>query len=345
MTETPRFRSVLRGYEPMQVDQRLAELSHALRSAQGELQQQRSAADDLQGAVSRLTQERDEARAAARAAPPASPAEAQASTFEDLGGRIAQILGLARAEADDIRGSAIADISALRLDAETQATALREEIDRYATDARSDAAAQAARMIQDAQRQVDELLAGADREASVRREETEALHEQQRAAATASAAVFEATLAEHRQRAEVHFSTQSEASDAALREAQDRAESARTEAERAAVVAQRDAEQLLADARQRADDLITSATGHAEQVRRVSERELSAATSHRDSVDAQLTDVRQMLQMLSGAAPAAPAIQLPAEEQTTTDAASPETGAGAATEGPADEPVALGKRP
>ncbi len=341
MTETPRFRSVLRGYEPTQVDQRLAELGHALRSAQGELQQQRAAADDLQGAVSRLTHERDEALAATRS----RPAEAQASTFEDLGGRIAEILGLARAEADDIRRSATESVSGLRLDAETQAAALREEADRYATDTRSAADDQAARMIENAQHQADELLDGAARAASARREETEALYEQQRAAAAAGAADFETTLAEHRQRAEVHFSTQSEAADAALRDAQDRTESARTEADQAAADAQRDAEQLLADARQQADGLIASAKNRADRVRKESERELSAATSHRDSINAQLTDVRQMLQTLSGAAPsAALAIQLPAEEQTATDAASCETGAGAATEESADEPMALGER-
>ncbi len=313
MSDSPRFRTVMRGYEPTQVDQRLAEQEQALHALRAELEQHRAGAGDQQASCSSSC-----ARSATRPGPRSarSRAEPQAPTFEDLGSRIAQILGLARDEAEEMRGSATEEVSVLRLDAETQAAAVREEADRYATDTRSAADVQAARMIENVQRQVDELLDGADREASARREEAEALYEQQRAAAAAAAADFETTLAERRQRAEADFTAQSTSSDAQLRDAQDRTESARAEAERVSVEAQRDADQLLADARQQADDLIASAKGRADRVRLDSERELAAATARRDSINAQLANVRQMLATLSGAAPAALALQVPDVEAT-----------------------------
>ena len=51
----------------------------------------------------------------------------------------------------------------------------------------------------------------------------------------------------------------------------------------------------------RADDIIAEAKAQAERIRGESERELSAATQRRDSINSQLTNVRQMLATLTGA--------------------------------------------
>ena len=59
----------------------------------------------------------------------------------------------------------------------------------------------------------------------------------------------------------------------------------------------------------------------ADRVRADSDRELAAASQRRDSINAQLSNVRQMLQTLSGAAVAAPAldVELDEPEDATTE--------------------------
>ena len=61
--------------------------------------------------------------------------------------------------------------------------------------------------------------------------------------------------------------------------------------------------QLLEDAQAEADQVISDARARADRVRAESERELVAASQRRDSINAQLTNVRQMLATLSGGAP------------------------------------------
>ena len=65
-----------------------------------------------------------------------------------------------------------------------------------------------------------------------------------------------------------------------------------------------------------ADEIVPQAEARAARIRAESERELAAATQRRDSINAQLTNVRQMLATLSGTAPAAFA----ALGRTTSDA-------------------------
>ena len=48
---------------------------------------------------------------------------------------------------------------------------------------------------------------------------------------------------------------------------------------------------------------MADAKARADRIRAESERELAAATQRRDSINAQLTNVRQMLSTLSGAGP------------------------------------------
>ena len=62
------------------------------------------------------------------------------------------------------------------------------------------------------------------------------------------------------------------------------------------------ARRTLVEAEERADSIIREARAAADRVRTDSDRELVAATQRRDSINAQLTNVRQMLATLSGSA-------------------------------------------
>ena len=52
---------------------------------------------------------------------------------------------------------------------------------------------------------------------------------------------------------------------------------------------------LIAEAEQKAEQIVAEAMARADRIRAESERELAAATQRRDSINAQLTNVRQML--------------------------------------------------
>jgi hypothetical protein len=80
-----------------------------------------------------------------------------------------------------------------------------------------------------------------------------------------------------------------------------RSEQLRLEAEKLRADGDRKSKRTLDDAQRRADDLIAEAKAQAEKIRGESERELAAATQRRDSINAQLTNVRQMLATLTGA--------------------------------------------
>jgi hypothetical protein len=119
-----------------------------------------------------------------------------------------------------------------------------------------------------------------------------------------------------------------------------RSEQLRLEAEKLRADSDRKSKRTMDDAQRRADDLIAEAKAQAERIRGESERELAAATQRRDSINAQLTNVRQMLATLTGASlpdpladeqPEQPAAQKPAQPA----AAAGDAGKGAAPAGAA----------
>ncbi|WP_224276172.1 hypothetical protein [Nocardioides lacusdianchii] len=57
---------------------------------------------------------------------------------------------------------------------------------------------------------------------------------------------------------------------------------------------------MLAEAEERSTTMVADARATADRVRAESERELAAAAQRRDSINAQLSNVRQMLATLSG---------------------------------------------
>ncbi len=99
------FRTVLRGYDPGQVDPQIDELTALANDA-------RARAETLADQVAYLTDALDAAKYEADHVPPAvptAPLAPVAPSFADFGERVGQILTLAEQEADQIRSIAISD--------------------------------------------------------------------------------------------------------------------------------------------------------------------------------------------------------------------------------------------
>ena len=326
MSEGTTFRTVLRGYEPTEVDRAVADLQAtlaALRQHAADLEEQVAGATPDTGATdaaaSGPSRPRPSCASSRRRTPRSSPsatsarpgparrgrrgaadAEPAEASYEHLGVRIGQMLGIARDEASDVRLRAATDAKAHREEVEAGALALRTDAETYAADVRSGVEAEAARMLEEARRQSDEILDTADRDATARREEAEAYYEHQRAAAAQAALDFEQTLAERRERAERDFTTQTAAAQAQLGQLQDTLAAQRREGERDRAQAQAEAKRIEDEARQQAEHLVSEAQARVSRIRSESERELSAASARRDSINAQLANVRQMLATLTG---------------------------------------------
>lgn len=299
MSESAAFRTVLRGYEPAQVDHALAELDASVQAARQEAAAKTVEVTKLHSAVAAL-QEQLGAHRTQIAALEEDQRKAAAPSYADLGARIGSILTLADEEAAEIRGQAEQAAATHRAEATKEADATRVAADRYAEDIRTKADAEAARVLEEAKRRADGILDDADREAVARREEAEAVFESQRAKAAAAAADFETTLATRRDKAAADFAAQMDTHEQALLAVQERASTLTADAEKTHAHATAQAAGLLDHARQEAAALVAAAREQADRVRRDSERKLAAVTAQRDSINAQLTNVRQMLATLGG---------------------------------------------
>jgi cell division septum initiation protein DivIVA len=300
MSETPSFRSVLRGYDPAQVDQWRGQHAQALEQARQEAAERTVEVTGLKSALARAQEDHDRTRKALESAQE-QQRQASAPTFAGLGERIGTILTLADEEASEIRRNAQADAQTLAGTSRLAADQARVDADRYAENVRTKAEAEATQLVEKARQQADALLDDADREAAARREEAEAYYEHQRARAAASAADFESTLGERRDKAAAEFNTQMSGHEQALAQAQERAAALAAEGEKTHATAKAESSKLLESARAEAESLVAEARDKAERIRRDSERELTAATARRDSITAQLSNVRQMLATLGGA--------------------------------------------
>jgi DivIVA domain-containing protein len=285
------FRQVLRGYDPAEVDRRLHELVANEQAARAHIEQLTARLQQVEQAHRDAVQSADEARAAAT------------PSYEDLGSRIGQILSLADEEATELRNAAKDAADELHHDAHQAAEQLKTDADRYAAKRRGDADTEAESILKQARRQADEMIDGADRDAAARRQEAEAVYETQRAKAAAAAADFEMTLAQRRENAEAEFTQQLSASNEQLSVMEHRVETVKNEADKMHADAEMQARRLIEDAEKQAAETIAQSRAHAERIRAESDRELAAATQRRDSINAQLSNVRQMLATLSGAAP------------------------------------------
>jgi hypothetical protein len=283
-TDTAReqFEIVRRGYEPQQVDRRISALARDLQAARQRTVELERRVEELH-----LQSKKD--------------APADAPTFAGLGARIEQMLGLADEETKELRARALEETEQHRALSEQAADKVRAEAERYAQERRSETDAEAARVLEDARRQSDQLRDSTERDAKTRREEAEALFEGNRAKAAQAAADFETTLAHRRDQAEHDYTAQLKANESQLAAVSNRAEQLRLEAEKLRADADRKSRRTLDEAQRQADEIVAEAKVVAERIRGESERELSAATQRRDSINSQLTNVRQMLATLTGA--------------------------------------------
>ncbi|MFV0429410.1 MAG: hypothetical protein ACK5KO_08295 [Arachnia sp.] len=295
----PAFRTVLRGYEPADVDSQFRSLQQSLERSQAEVEQLGSQLADARGQNDEATQQLTQANRRLEEAA-AAKNTVKRITFADLGERIGSILTLAEEEADDIRRNATKEAN-LRLEQSTaKANQLVAEADRYAVETRSRANADAQATLAAGKQRSDELVEAAQREAETRREEGEALYEAQQARSSQAATEFERTLGDRRDRAEAEFNEQMEARRRELDAAQQQADDAQNEARRIQTDARSQADEALNRARAEAESITTEARDQAERVRRDSERELAAVGARRDAITAQLANVRQMLGTLGG---------------------------------------------
>ena len=295
------FRSALRGYDTAQVDQHVNDLTQAAAAARRE-------AGDLSIQVSKLEAAQRqlkgdlEAQATRARALEEEQKKAAAPTYADLGQRIGSMLKLADEEGNELRTRAQADAEAHHALADESARATRGGADVYAKETRSAADAESARVLEDARRRADSILDDADRQATARREEAEAVYERARAKSAAAAADFETTLATRRDTSAQEFAVQIAAAEQQLAAVQQRAEQTRIDSElRQQEAADKSAHQL-SEAKALAQAMVAEAKTKAERIRDDSERVLTAATQRRDSINAQLTNVRQMLATLGGGA-------------------------------------------
>lgn len=175
MSSNPEFRSVMRGYDPAQVNATIGELTAALEAARSEAADRTAELARAQSSYAELSDQVPSSSAPV-SQPAEEPEQAGASvpspSYPDLGERIGRILELADAEAQDMRAAA----------------------DQYAEDVRTRADADTAQIIEDARRQADAHLNDAERAAALRRHEAEGLFEGQRAKAASAAAELEVTL-------------------------------------------------------------------------------------------------------------------------------------------------------
>jgi cell division septum initiation protein DivIVA len=292
---------ILRGYDPEEVNAAFEDLTRELEAARAAGGQDADVSE-LQATIDQLQQELDEMSLYTADLEERVSQTPKGPSFDELGSRISQMLSLAQAESEDVRSTARREADRLTQETQTSSEQSRTESEAYASEVRSKADAEATRIITQAQREAEEILDQADREALARREEAEAIYENQRARAAVAAADFEKTLAERREEAARDFAAQMKAQDEAMQRAEEALYATQEEAERYKAEAHDQAELTIRDANNQANDILKQAKASAERIRRESEREVQAASARRDAITLQLSNVRQMLATM-GVAP------------------------------------------
>ena len=291
-SEPASFDIVRRGYDPRQVDDRVGNLTRALTAEREEAGRQIAM---LQRRVEELHLEAESAQTDAAATEP---------SFAGLGARVEQILRLAEEEANELRVQAQQSADEFRALAEGDADRVRAEAEQAAQARTVAAEREAAKVIAQGRKEIQSARAKAEVEVNAKLEEARGLLEQQRAKAAQAAADFEATLAKRRDQSERDLNERKQAAELRLAEMTEQAERMHAQALQTRRDAERRAKDLVETARREADELVTEARTDAERTRRESERELAALTSRRDSINAQLSNLREALATLVGLDPA-----------------------------------------
>ncbi len=111
MTETPTFKTVMRGYDVTEVDRAIADFAKKLAQAEATISENAAELTRLQSSSNRLHQDIEEYRS--KAAVLEDELHNSSPTFEDLGKRVGQILSLAQAESDEMLTNARAEAETL----------------------------------------------------------------------------------------------------------------------------------------------------------------------------------------------------------------------------------------
>ena len=299
------FDVIRRGYAPQQVDETFAALVRDLTT----LRNQRDAA------------QRQLAESESRIGQAVADAEKQ-QTYRGIGDRIERILRLAEEEANDLRTTTAAEIDRDRDLADQEIDRIRDQADVYAKERRAQADAEAASILEAARREAETMLEDAERTSRTRKDEAENLFELNRGKAAQAAADFEITLSRRRDQAERDFTSRMEAVASQLAANEQRSEAVGVEVAEMRSASERKSAQVSEAARAQADDLVRDATARAARIRSEAERELASMVQRRDSINLQLTNVRQMLATLTGSSPPLDPIALQGEPEVapaTTD--------------------------
>jgi len=287
MNETPpAFDIVLRGYERRQVDEHLATLVNERLTADRR-------ASDLEKQVTRLRTEVEKGKN-----------ESTEPTYAGLGARVEKILRLAEEEARDVAAEAKAAGERERAQAAEDAKQTRALADEEAKRRVAEGEKNAERLLEQSRKQAQQIRTEATDEAAAKLAQAESVVEEARAKAAQIATEVEAKLAKRREQAERDLVSRTEVAERRLMETGEKADQLRLESQKMRDDAERRAKQLLEAARREAEDLVADARAKAERQRMESERELAALTHRRDSINAQLSNVREMLATLTGSAAA-----------------------------------------
>jgi cell division septum initiation protein DivIVA len=278
------FRVVLRGYEPAQVDQRLTELAE-------EVDEARRYAEQLAEQV-RVLESQPRSEASQEVPAPAS--------LMLVGQRVAEIFRLAEEAACELLELGRTDLDDERREASVELSRRRSEVARDAEQRRITAEAEAAQVLDDARRAAEQRLDAAESDAAVRRHEAAAMYERQRAALAQAAADLEATIARRRSDAEGGYTNQMREHERLLAELKAGLEEARTRAHVIRGEVKRESRRVIEDAEEQARAIVGDARAFADRRRADLVRELAEATQRRDGINAQLTNVRHKLALLTG---------------------------------------------
>jgi cell division septum initiation protein DivIVA len=286
MNETPpAFDIVLRGYERRQVDDHLATLVNDRLAAERRVA-------DLEQQYARMRQEYE------------AGADANEPSYSALGARVEKILRLAEEEARDVRAEAAANGEKTRAQASSDVEAIRRKGEEDAAARKAAAEHNCKQMLEHAHNESERIRAEAQAEATAKMAGAEKVIEEARAKAAQIATEVESKLAKRREQAERDMAGRQEVAEKRLLETGEKADQIRMEAQKMRDDAESRAKQLLEAARREAEDLVADARAKAERQRLESERELAALTHRRDSINAQLSNVREMLATLTGSASA-----------------------------------------
>jgi len=286
------FDVALRGYDRRQVDDYLAGLESQLAT----LRHARESAGDRVGMLEqRLEELQIELQTAKRQVAEFEP------SYAGLGARVENILRLAEEEALSLRAEAGAHGDRVRAKAEEDAKRLRAEAEREARDIVAAADREAGQRRSAALGEAEAVRTEAGKDAAAVRAEAASELEEARAKAAQAAKDFETTLQRRRDQAEQEFTARLAEVERRLTESNETAELIRREADTHRIETERRAAQILESARREADAAITDATAKASRQRGEIERELTTLVRRRDSVQAQLQNVREMLATMTGA--------------------------------------------